>query len=99
MQIADMQLKRRDYWVTVQDLDQADAPELDYRVLAFSFENNLVIDWSKAFPGPNPTDILPDLWQDENIAKLSLSHGIYRFETAGIDTKRRFSVIINTVRS
>ncbi|USS91429.1 hypothetical protein [Fructobacillus americanaquae] len=104
MKIAEMNLARRDYWVSVQEkVEQGGAVAqpagLDYRVLAFSFENNLIIDWQKAFPGPNPTDIVPDLYMDSGIKDLHLAHGIYHFDTKGRTSDRIYHITINTVRS
>lgn len=99
-----MNLTRKDYWVSVQEevdsgAEATQPPVLDYRVLAFSFENNLIIDWQKAFPGPNPTDIVPDLYMDSDLKDLHLAHGIYHFDTKGRTSDKIYHITINTVRS
>ncbi|MBS9339164.1 hypothetical protein G6R29_05960 [Fructobacillus sp. M2-14] len=112
MKIKDLKLKRKDYWVSVEPLlteeealkDAEAMPEyrnrvMDYRVLSFSFEDFLIIEWPKAFPGPNPLDILQSRFLDEDIEGLAISHGIITFEATGIKDKQKYMVFINTVRS
>ncbi|GAO99461.1 hypothetical protein [Fructobacillus ficulneus] len=101
MKIAEMNLIRKDYWVSLQNRDSAveESPVLDYRVLAFSFADNLVIDWDKAYPGPNPTNLIPGLFNDQSLENLVLDHGIYNFDTKGATSDKIYHVTINTVRS
>ncbi|MDF7627625.1 hypothetical protein PUF88_06865 [Lactobacillaceae bacterium L1_55_11] len=97
MDIKAVQLKRRDYWVNVR-ADQDQAPEWDYRVPAFTYEDNLVISWDQAYPGPYPTDVLPVLYTAKNLQDLADDHSQLHFRTAGLDHKTVYQVMIDTNR-
>ncbi|MBS9335461.1 hypothetical protein LQZ24_04225 [Fructobacillus sp. M1-13] len=109
MKIERLKLIRRDYWVSLQAIEWEDergflakepeAPVLDYRVLCFSYDDYLVIDWGKAYPGPNPLNLTMRQMTNESIWNLEQTHGIIRFETAGKRDRAIYKVTINTVRS
>ncbi|MCO0832395.1 hypothetical protein NFX39_04790 [Fructobacillus sp. W13] len=113
MKIKDIKLRRKDYWVSVEPIEtpeealkenegsNSEYPNqvMDYRVLSFTFEDYLIIEWAKAFPGPNPLDILPSRMQEDDVTGLDMSHGIISFETKGAKDDRDYRVTINTVRS
>ncbi|MBS9337090.1 hypothetical protein [Fructobacillus parabroussonetiae] len=109
--IKDLQLKRREYWVSLQLVHSPNSPlpiltaegeenpVLDYRVLCFSFGDYLVIDWLKSFPGPNPLNLVMSHFQEGDLTKLDKSHGLISFETTGIGDQATYRIVINTLRS
>lgn len=111
MQIAELNLRRRDYWLSLQAISREEdnnswseddgekEPVLDYRVLCFSYEDYLVVDWDKTFPGPNPLNLTASRLRDQDIKELNKSHGIISFQTRGIRDGATYLVTINTLRS
>ncbi|MDF7637569.1 hypothetical protein PT274_04760 [Leuconostocaceae bacterium ESL0958] len=102
MRIRDLQIKRRDYWLSLQaqtaEEGAAPAEVLDYRLPAFSFEDHLVLAWDSAYPGPNPTDLIPGLLTDDQIQQLQLAHGIVSFTCQG-QGGQTYEVKLNTIRA
>ncbi|MBS9336717.1 hypothetical protein [Fructobacillus papyrifericola] len=114
MKIEELQLRRKEYWLSLQAIDRADDETwargdddaeseeeavLDYRVLCFSYEDYLVIDWTKTYPGPNPLNLIGSRLQNADLTNLTKSHGIISFETPGVRDRATYRVRINTVRS
>ncbi|CAK1245124.1 unnamed protein product [Fructobacillus fructosus] len=114
MKITELKLRRRDYWLSLQAVEREEGgpsfmvettttdeeePVLDYRVLCFSYEDYLVIDWTKAFPGPNPLSLIASRLQDQDLTDLQKEHGIISFKTKGVRDRATYLVTINTVRS